>query len=397
MGKVLVLNTGSSSVKFALYDPGVDNLTIRGGITRMGTRSCTLSVERFYTGEKGEGEVVDGGPCRVKDADAAVPFILDLLLKENRIDSLHDVALIGHRVVHGGKKYDKATLVTEDVLKDISYYSRYAPLHNPHNLRGIRRCQHLLKGVPNVAVFDTAFHRTLPAKACLYGLKPELDERHGIRKYGFHGTNHKWCAHRAAEFLGGMPRRLVTCHLGNGSSVTAIKDGQSVETSMGFTPLDGVIMGTRPGSLDPGIVLQLLIELKLKPEDVARMLNQESGLLALGGKKDVRDLWKLARDGDKRAIIALDKLASDVVKHIGAYAATLNGLDCLVFSGGIGENAWYIRSEVCQHLGHLGVLIDTEKNQRGEHDISAPGARVKTFIVAANEELQIARETYQHA
>jgi len=390
MGKILVLNTGSSSVKFALYDEGADALTIRGAFTRLGTRWARLGVERFFGGPQGLGDVIDEQPTAVRSVDKAIPAILDLLLREGRLANLAEITLVAHRVVHGGAKYDRATLITEEVLADIEAFSRYAPLHNPHNLRGIRRCAKLLR-VPQAAVFDTAFHRTLPRVAVLYGIDRAVAEKLGIRKYGFHGTNHKYCAHTAASWLGAMPRRMIVCHLGNGSSVTAIKDGQSVETSMGFTPLDGVIMGTRPGSLDPGVVLRLLDELK-SGEKLASFLNEECGLRGLAGTGDVEQLWERARKGDHDAIFGLERLAHDITHYIGAYSAVLNGLDCLVFSGGIGENAWYVRSEVCNSLGHLGVLIDTEKNQRGEHDISVAGARVKTFVIRANEELQIARE-----
>ncbi len=391
MGKVLVLNTGSSSVKFALYDEDADALTIRGAFTRLGTRWARLSVERFFGGPQGLGDVIDEQPTTVRSVDKAIPAILDLLLKEERLTNLAEITLVAHRVVHGGGKYDAATLINEEVKRDIKAFARFAPLHNPHNLKGIERCEHLLHGVPQAAVFDTAFHHTLPETAYRYGIDRAVAEKLGIRKYGFHGTNHKYCAHTAASWLGAMPRRMIVCHLGNGSSITAIRDGQSIETSMGFTPLDGVIMGTRPGSLDPGVVLRLLDELH-SSEKLNTFLNTTCGLQGLAGTGDVEQLWSRACRGDSDARFALERLAHDITHYVGAYAAVLNGLDCLVFTGGIGENAWYVRSEVCKNLGHLGVLIDTEKNQANEHDLSAPGARVKTFVIKANEELQIARE-----
>jgi len=388
---ILVLNAGSSSVKFALYSPEHDALLVRGRIERVGTPEAMLRFERFFSGGSGTEEEVQEYPVMV-GADNALPFLLDLLLRERLLGSLRDIAAVGHRVVHGGALYAAAAVVDDKVLRDIEELSRFAPLHQPHNLHGIRQSMRLLR-VPNVAVFDTAFHQTMKPKVYLYGISPELYRRYGIRKYGFHGTNHKRCALAAGEILGGMPRRMVTCHLGNGSSVTAVLDGKSVDTSMGFTPTDGLLMGTRSGAMDPEAVLYLLRELHKSPKKIGEFLNQESGLKAIAGTEDVRDIWRMACDGDENAKLALDMLAYRIAGFIGSYAAALNGLDCLVFTGGIGENAWYVRSEVCRQLGHLGVRLDTDRNQANVQEISAQDGKVKVLIIPADEELQIGRET----
>lgn len=391
-GKVLILNTGSSSVKFGLYSPEADSLLFRGRIERLGTERATLITERFYGSSTGDGEVMEEEPTDVKDAKRAIPFILDLLLRQHALGSLKEIVAVGHRVVHGGERYDRAALVTEEVKADIRAFAKFAPLHNPHNLVGIERCERLLKGTVNVAVFDTAFHQTMPEKAYRYGLGAELHEKYGIRKYGFHGTNHKYCSIAAGELLGTRPRRIITCHLGNGSSITAIQDGMSIDTSMGFTPTDGLIMGTRSGAIDPEAVLYLLRELHQTPERIDEFLNRKSGLKSIAGSADVRDIWRKARRGEQEAILALDMLVYQVVKYIGSYAAVMGGLDCLVFSGGIGENAWYVRSAICNLLGHLGIRIDTEQNQRSHWLITAPQSRVPVLVIRANEELQIGRD-----
>jgi acetate kinase len=389
--RILVLNAGSSSVKFSLYDPAADGLLLKGSIDRLGLPGTLLLLQRFYAAPDGLGETLEETPTHLKDVRHALPYILDLLLKERALRSLKDVAGIGHRVVHGAEKYTAATIITPAVLADIESLSAIAPLHNPYNLQGIRRCQELLPRVPNVAVFDTAFHQTIEPKTFLYGLPAEYYEKHGIRKYGFHGTNHKYCSLRAAEILGRMPSRLVTCHLGNGSSITAIKDGKSVDTSMGFTPTQGLIMGTRAGVLDPEVVLWLAKHFR-SIERTEEFLNKECGLKAIAGTSDMREIWKAVNEGDGRAKLALEMLTARIIHYVGAYAATLGGLDCLVFSGGMGENAWYLREEVCASLRHLGVKLDEEKNLENAEIISAPDSKVKVLVLKANEELQIGRE-----
>ncbi len=393
--KVLVINAGSSSIKFAIYLIPADSLLIKGHIDRLGSEQCTFKVDRFYAGPTGIGEVVEQQPFHLKDVKHAIPFILDYLLKEGILKSLDEIVAVGHRVVHGADKYNSAALINAEVKQNIRHLSKYAPLHNPHNLVGIERCEKLLKGVHQVAVFDTAFHQSMPNWTYLYGIDPDFYAEHGIRKYGFHGTSHKYCSLKATEFLGFMPKRMITCHLGNGSSITAIKNGLSVDTSMGFTPTDGLIMGTRSGAIDPEVILYLLRELKQKPEKIDQFLNKESGLKSIAGSGDVRDIWNNARHGDQQSALALDMLSYEIARYIGGYAATLNGLDCLVFTAGIGENAWYVRAAVCANLSFLGLQIDEDKNQRNHHDITGPDSIVKVFVIPANEELQIAREAAQ--
>ncbi len=391
--KVLVLNTGSSSVKFGLYSIKEDALLLKGRVERLGSPDALLVLERFYGSGEDAGTLMEERPAGARDVHHAIPLILDLLLKERFLRSLDEILAVGHRVVHGAETYTTAVVVTSVVEEDIRELSRFAPLHNPFNLDGIRRCKALVGGAPSVAVFDTAFHHTMPREVFLYGISPRLYERFGVRKYGFHGTNHKYCSLRAKELLGTMPKRLVTCHLGNGSSVTAIEDGLSVDTSMGFTPTDGLIMGTRSGAIDPEAVLYLTRELRLSPEKVDAFLNKESGLKAIAGSSDMRDIRRKADRGDPDARLALDMLIYRIRRFIGGYAATLGGLDCLVFTGGIGENAWYVREAVCERLEYLGILLDRTKNRANDHEISSSESKVKVFVIPANEELQIARET----
>lgn len=392
MGKILIINTGSSSLKFALYDCEADSLLVKARFERLGTKRPEFISERFYDGATGPGEIIDEQPTKVEDVGDALKAALDFLLKERLLTSLNEIVAVGHRVVHGAEEFKEAVIATSDVQKRIKVLSQFAPLHNPFNLKGIELSQKLLK-VPQIAVFDTAFHQTLPKKAYLYGISLDFYKEHGIRKYGFHGTNHKYCALRLKEILGQMPRRLITCHLGNGSSITAIEDGRSIDTSMGFTPTDGLIMGTRSGAIDPEVILYLLRDLKQSPSKIDDFLNKESGLKSITGSADVRDIWAKVCKGDENAKLALEMLSYETARFIGAYAVALNGLDALLFTGGIGENAWYLRSEICNQLGHLGVMIDTDANQSNHEEISSQKAKVRTFVLKANEELQIGRET----
>jgi acetate kinase len=393
VGKILIVNTGSSSLKCAIYDCENDALLVKVAIERLGSRKQKFISERFYDGSTGPGEVIQERPVTLSGVKAALRFTIDFLLKERLLVSLKELRAVGHRVVHGAEAFTGAVLVTREVKKRIRDLAAFAPLHNPFNLKGIELCEKLLN-VPQVAVFDTAFHQTLPRKAFLYGISLSFYKEHGIRKYGFHGTNHKYCALRVKELLGQMPRRVITCHLGNGSSVTAIEDGRSIDTSMGFTPTDGLIMGTRSGAIDPEVILYLLRELKKSPQKIDHFLNKESGLKSIAGSSDIRDIWTAVKKGDKDAKLALEMLAYETASFIGSYATALNGIDALVFSGGIGENAWFLRSEICNQLGHLGVMIDTDKNQHNREEISKQGAKVRTFVVRANEELQIGRESF---
>ncbi|RME32038.1 acetate kinase [Candidatus Woesearchaeota archaeon] len=390
MKRILVLNAGSSSIKFGLYSVSKDALMLKGEIERLGTNDASISTDQFFAAKHGLTEVSEREPVRARDAREGVRAILDFILRSKGLKSLRHLAGVGHRVVHGGEAFSEAVLVDEEVAYRIEELSTLAPLHNPANLSGIEAVQHVLRGVPNVAVFDTAFYQSLAPEVYLYGLPRKYYDEHGIRKYGFHGTSHKYCMLEAERLLGGMPSRLVTCHLGNGSSITAIKDGVAVDTSMGFTPLDGLLMGTRSGALDPGVVLQLM-RLGLNVEEADRVLNNESGFKALAGRTDMRDIHAAAEHGDAQAQLVIAMLALQLQRFIGSYAGILGGLDALVFTGGIGCGAWYLRERVASTLAHLGVSLDVEANRRGLERVSS--GRVAVLVIPTNEELQIARET----
>ncbi|MCL4441327.1 MAG: acetate kinase [Firmicutes bacterium] len=363
---ILTVNCGSSSLKYKLFR---DDETVLG----QGT------VDRI--GLPGNDIV---------NHDQAVKYIL------GTIDT-GDLKLVGHRFVHGGERFSNPVLVGDATELELENLLELAPLHNPPNLTGIKICRGLLKGVPQVAVFDTAFHQTIPEQAYLYGLPYELYNI-GIRRYGFHGISHKYVSQRALQISARMcfsPARMITCHLGNGSSITAVKDGISVENSMGYTPLEGLVMGTRSGSIDPALVPLLEERLKLSSTQVIQYLNKNCGVLGISGvSSDFRDLEQHAREGDRLCQTALKVFVHSVIKCIGAYSAVLGGLDMLVFTGGIGENSTYIRRQVCSHITYLGVEINDQINSacRGEQEISVPNSTVKVFVIPTNEELMIARE-----
>jgi len=335
-------------------------------------------------------------PCHA----AAMSWVIDSLLDANHgvIKSIDEINAIGHRVVHGGETFTASALITEEIEKAIEAVSELAPLHNPPNLTGIRACRQHMPNVPQVAVFDTAFHQTMPAKAYLYALPYTLYDKYKIRKYGFHGTSHKYVSGQAAELLGRPIEslKIVTCHLGNGASVCAVDGGKSVDTSMGLTPLEGLAMGTRSGDLDPAVIAFVMEKEGLTAQQVTDMLNKQSGMLGLSGvSSDFRDLDAAARAGNQRAIDALDVFAYRVAGYVGRYAAAMNGLDAVVFTAGIGENDTAIREKICAYLTWLGVEIDPELNgKRGQAlDVSTPGAKVRTLVIPTNEELVIARDT----
>ncbi|HWJ02844.1 MAG TPA: acetate kinase, partial [Verrucomicrobiae bacterium] len=314
------------------------------------------------------------------------------------IASLQEIRSVGHRVVHGGEKFASSVLIDDAVMAALQECVELAPLHNPPNIMGIEACNKLMPGVPQVAVFDTAFHQTMPPKAYLYGLPYELYEKYKIRKYGFHGTSHKYVTMRAAEMLGKPVEetKIITCHLGNGSSITAIEGGKSIETSMGFTPLEGLMMGTRSGDLDPAIVTFIMEKENLDAEQVNDLLNKKSGVLGVSGvSSDFRDIEDAAAQGNYRAQLALDIFANDVKKYVGAYAAVLNGADAIVFTAGLGENSPETREAIAGELGYLGVAIDPAKNKvRGkETDVSQDGASCRVLVIPTNEELMIAQDT----
>jgi len=354
-----------------------------------------------------DGKLVHESPKGKHTADHAMPdhaaamaIVIESLLDTNHgvISSKDEIKAIGHRVVHGGETFTASALITEEIEKAIEDCCELAPLHNPPNLTGIRACRQHMPNVPQVAVFDTAFHQTMPAKAYLYALPYRLYDKYKIRKYGFHGTSHKYVSHQAAELLGRPLEslKIATCHLGNGASVCAVDGGKSVDTSMGLTPLEGLAMGTRSGDLDPAVIAFVMEKEGLTAQQAADILNKQSGMLGLSGiSSDFRDLDAAAREGNQRAIDALDVFAYRVAGYVGRYAAAMNGLDAVVFTAGIGENDTAIREKICAYLTWMGVEVDPEMNsKRGQAlDVSTPGAKIRALVIPTNEELVIARDT----
>ncbi len=381
--KILVINSGSSSLKFQLFsNNGTVNQLYRGMIDRIGLKG-TFAVEDGIETEK-----VD-----IKNHTAAVGYALEILLKKRLIKSVKDIKAVGHRVVHGGERYRDATLINPAVLKHIKFLCRLAPLHNPPNLAAIYACMKKLKGIPQIAVFDTAFHQTMPEKAYLYALPYELYTDNQIRRYGFHGTSHSYVAKETARILKKKKSKIVVCHLGNGCSITAVDDGRSIDTSMGFTPLEGLPMGTRCGDIDPAIVFELQRMLNLDTDKIDDLLNKKSGLKGISGlSSDMRDLWAASKKNE-RARLTISILAYRIAKYIGAYSAALRGLDAITFTAGMGEKAYYLRKEVCNYLPYLGVRIDTAKNKKCLKEISAKNSKVRVFVLPTNEEKEIAMET----
>ncbi len=390
---ILVINAGSSSIKYKLFDMQDESVLAAGLADRVGMEKSSLT-HKPISGEKVTIE------SDIPDYETALHMIMDALIHPEYgvIDDIDEISAVGHRVVHGGERVSTSVIITENVENVIRDCFDLAPLHNPPNMMGIEACRKILAGVPEVAVFDTAFHRSIPEEAYLYAIPYNLYEKHSIRRYGFHGTSHRYVADRAAHILG-QPLgqiNMITCHLGNGCSITAVKNGESIDTSMGFTPLEGLIMGTRSGDIDPAIVFYLMDRTGLTTPEVNTMLNKESGLLGLSGiSSDVRDLEEAASEGNERAVTALNCFAYRIRKYIGAYAASMGGLDSIVFTAGIGENSSKIRAMVCRGLEFLGAKIDAERNsgQGSERLISSDDSDVKILIVPTNEELLIARDT----
>jgi acetate kinase len=390
--KVLVINCGSSSLKYQFIDMSTEEVLAKGNCERIGMdKSFVRHAKEGHDPVQvdkplpGHGEAIAEVVRLLTDADAGV------------IADMKEIGAVGHRVVHGAERFSKSTVIDAEVLQGIKDCVEIAPLHNPPNITGIEACMKLMPGTPNVAVFDTAFHQSMPPVAYVYALPYEYYEKHGIRKYGFHGTSHKYVAGRAAAVLGKPLEelKLVTCHLGNGSSITAVDGGKSVDTSMGYTPLDGVLMGTRSGAIDPAVVFTVMEKGGLSPKEANDLLNKKSGVLGLSGvSSDFRDLAQAAGEGNARAALSLDMFAYQVRKFVGAYAAAMGGLSAVVFTAGIGENDKAMRKRVCDGLGFLGVAVDDAKNaKRGvEIDISAEGAKVRALVIPTNEELAIARD-----
>lgn len=391
--KVLVINAGSSSLKYQLIDMDTESVLAKGLCERIGIDEPDIQYTNVAAGMDKIKKVIP-----MKDHSDAIAAVMDILTDKEVgvIKSMDEIDAVGHRVVHGGEEFASSCLVTDAVLKALEKCTPLAPLHNPPNIIGINACQKAMPGTPMVAVFDTAFHQTIPAKAYMYALPYEYYEKYGIRKYGFHGTSHKFVAQEAAKYLGKAPEELkiVTCHLGNGSSISAVDCGKCVDTSMGFTPLDGVPMGTRTGSMDPAVVTYLLNK-GMTDKEVDKVMNKESGVYGISGvSSDFRDLCSAADKGNERAKLALDMFAYHVKQYIGAYVAAMNGVDAVVMTAGVGENDSYTRSLILDGLDYLGITYDKDKNNtRGTVDISADGARVKTLVIPTNEELMIAIDT----
>ena len=392
--KVLVINCGNSSLKYQLIDAQTEKALAVGLCERIG-----IDGRLNHTPAGGEKVVINKD---MPDHEVAVQMVLDELTDEKYgvISDLKEIDAIGHRVVHGGEKFASSVVINDEVMAAIEECNPLAPLHNPANLIGIRACQAIMPGVPNVAVFDTAFHQTMEPTAFMYGLPYECYEKYKVRRYGFHGTSHSFVSKRAIALAGLDPEnsKVIVCHLGNGASVSAVKNGKSVDTSMGLTPLEGLVMGTRSGDIDPAIIEYLAHAMDKSLEEVMKILNKESGVYGLSGvSSDFRDLEKAADEGNKKAQLAQDVFGYRVAKYIGAYTAAMNGVDAIAFTAGLGENNGIMREYVCSFLGYLGVEIDKEKNSvRGEETIvSTPNSKVKVLVVPTNEELAIARETME--
>ena len=392
--KVLVINCGSSSLKYQLIDSQSEEVLAKGLCERIGIEGSSVTHQKADSGKKTE-EVA------MKDHTDAVKVVIEKLTdaEDGVIASLKEIDAVGHRIVHGGEHFKGSVVIDEDVMKAIEECNDLAPLHNPANLIGIRSCQSVMPGVPMVEVFDTAFHQTMPGKAYLYGLPYEYYEKYKIRRYGFHGTSHDFVSKRAAEILGKdrSELKIIVCHLGNGASVSAVKNGESVDTSMGLTPLEGLMMGTRSGDLDPAIIGFIAEKENKTAAEVIDICNKKSGVLGLSGiSSDFRDLVGAAAEGNGHAQTTLEAYAYRVGKYIGAYAAAMNGVDVIVFTAGIGENNAQVRGLVSQYTGFLGCSIDLEKNAEAvgvEKIISTPDSKVTAMVIPTDEELAIARET----
>ena len=392
--KILVINAGSSSIKYQLIDMENESLLAKGMADRIGIAGGNFK-------QKVEGREDYKLDIHMNNHAEAIKIVLDTLTsKENGvISSLSEISAVGHRVLHGGEKFSGSVIIDEKVIAAIEECCELGPLHNPHNLTGIRACEKMMPGVPQVAVFDTGFHQTMPDFAYLYALPYEYYEKYGIRRYGFHGTSHRYVSMRAAAMMGREDINVVTCHLGNGSSIAAVKNGKCYDTTMGLTPLEGIMMGTRCGSIDPAIVPLLMKKENLTPDQIDHIMNKKSGILGVSQvTSDNRDIESGARNGNQRYQLVEAMLVHQLTKYVGGYAAAMGGVDAIVFAGGIGENNPHYRSRVAANLKFMGVEIDEELNQKAvrtsdEYDISAPGSKVKMLVIPTNEELMIAKDT----
>ena len=389
---VLVINCGSSSLKFQLINSDTEAVLAKGLCERIG-------IDGSLTYQPAGGEKTTENKAMPTHTEA-IQFVIDALTDANRgvVKSLDEIGAVGHRVVHGGEKFASSAVITDEMIKAVEECNDLAPLHNPANLIGIDACKKLMPNTPMVGVFDTAFHQTMPEEAYMYGLPYEYYEKYKVRRYGFHGTSHSFVSKRTAEIMNKPyeETKTVVCHLGNGASICAVKNGKSVDTSMGLTPLEGLVMGTRSGDIDPAILEFLAKKENMDITELMNMLNKKSGVHGVSGiSSDFRDLTAGAEAGNKRAKIAIDVFAYRVAKYVGSYVAAMNGVDAIAFTAGIGENVCLVREKVCSYLEYLGITLDKEANaKRGEEiEISTPDSKVKVYVVPTNEELAIARET----
>ncbi len=390
--KVLVINCGSSSLKYQLIDSETEVALAVGLCERIG-----IDGRLNHTPNGGEKVVIEQA---MPDHEVAIRMVLDALTNENYgvIKNLDEIDAIGHRLVHGGEKFTKSVIIDDEVIAGVEECSPLAPLHNPANLIGVRACQAIMPGVPNIGVFDTAFHQTMEPVAYMYGLPYEYYEKYKVRRYGFPGTNHSFVSKRAIQMLNLDPdnSKIIVCHLGNGSSISAVKNGKVVDTSMGMTPMEGLVMGTRCGDMDPTIVEYLAHSLNKSLEEVMVILNKKSGVLGISGvSSDFRDLDKASNEGNERAKLAVEVFSYRTAKYIGSYIAAMNGVDAIVFTAGLGENNIVVREQILDHFGYMGITLDKEANQiRGEEKIiSTPDSKVTVAVIPTNEELAIAHET----
>lgn len=391
--KVLVLNCGSSSIKYKLFDMDHKEVIAQGGIEKIGLKGSFLKLTLPDGGKK----ILEKD---IPEHTVGVEFILNTLISPEygAIKSLDEINAVGHRMVHGGEKFSESVLLTQEVLDAFTACNDLAPLHNPANLKGVNAISAILPDVPQIGVFDTAFHQTMPDYAYLYAVPYELYKKYGVRRYGFHGTSHRYVSKRVCEFLGVQPegKRIITCHIGNGGSISAIKDGKCMDTSMGLTPLEGLMMGTRSGDIDAGAVTFIMEKEGLDANGVSNLLNKKSGVMGIFGESsDMRDLENAVAAGNPRAILAEKMYFYRIKKYVGAYAVALGGVDIIVFTGGVGENQCNCRSEVCEGLEFMGVKVDLEKNKvRGEEAvISTDDSKVKVVVIPTDEELMIASDT----
>ena len=394
--KILVINAGSSSIKYQLIDMATEKVIAKGMCDRIGIAGGNFKL-------KADGREDYKLDIQMANHKEAVKLVLDALVSPEHgvIESLSEISAVGHRVLHGGEKFSGSVIVDENVIAAIEECCELGPLHNPHNLTGIRACEAMMPGVPQVAVFDTGFHQTMPDYAYMYALPYEYYEKYRIRRYGFHGTSHRYVSLRAAEMLGRKDLKIVTCHLGNGSSIAAVKDGKCFDTTMGLTPLEGIMMGTRCGSIDPAIIPLLMKKENLTPDEIDTIMNKKSGILGVSQvTSDNRDIEQGAKEGNERYQLIESMICHQLTKYIGGYAAAMGGVDAVVFTGGIGENNPHYRARVAEKLAFMGVELDEETNKKAmrtseEFVLTTPDSQVKVLMIPTNEELMIAKDTLE--